>query len=195
LGGEQTHKDFYLYADEFQSFAGTSVGTWRELLSRGRKYNLSLTLAHQYPTQIPTALQDEIFGNVSSMVIFSLGGKDANAVKRELLHRDEKGEIKPIPAPLIVEQKIGHAFIKLGGGRAVGVQTQKPYSVQNPERAQGIIKSSWEHYKREEPQTPQKKQQEPTPRQKPPEAREMRPKPPIPQPEPPPPPPEDEFLE
>ena len=46
-----SHKPFYLYADEFQSFAGVAQGTWRELLSRGRKYGLCLTLAHQFPAQ------------------------------------------------------------------------------------------------------------------------------------------------
>src|SRR5206468_2982212 len=48
-GGEE----FFLYCDEFQSFSGDSERVWRELLSRGRKYGLALTLANQYPGQLP----------------------------------------------------------------------------------------------------------------------------------------------
>lgn len=66
---------FYLYCDEFQTFAGFAEGVWRELLSRGRKYGLALTLAHQFPAQLPGALQEEIFGNVNSMISFALGNK------------------------------------------------------------------------------------------------------------------------
>ena len=81
--GERT--PFYLYADEFQTFAGVAEGTWRELLSRGRRYGLALTLAHQFPSQLPEGLRDEIFGNIASLVAFGLSAKDAQAIRKEFL--------------------------------------------------------------------------------------------------------------
>ena len=79
-----------------------------ELLSRGRKYQLGLVLAHQYPAQLPTGVQDEILGNVHSIVAFGLGGKDAQVIRRELLEDNpEKGELAPISATRLIDQKIG----------------------------------------------------------------------------------------
>jgi hypothetical protein len=146
-GGPQ--ESFYLYADEFQSFAGVAEGTWRELLSRGRKYGLCLTLAHQFPAQLPTGLQDEIFGNVNSLVAFALGAKDAEAVRRELLRKVYRGSeerIEPIPAAALIELGIGEAYVKFAGGRAVKIITPPPLSIPDPYRAETVIAKSCERY-------------------------------------------------
>src|SRR6185295_2717304 len=79
---EAERKPFYLYADEFQTFAGVSEETWRELLARGRRYGVGLTLANQHPSQLPLGLQHEIFGNVASLVALNVSARDANAVRK-----------------------------------------------------------------------------------------------------------------
>jgi len=148
--GASDAEDFYLHCDEFQSFAGVSESLWRELLSRGRKYGLALTLANQYPGQLPPPLQAEIFGNVNSLVAFALGRKDADAVRRELLmRRVSKGEekIEPVPAESLLELPVGSAIAKYGGGRAVRLSMPLPLRASD-KHAERIMRESWQKYQR-----------------------------------------------
>ena len=140
VGGAAT-APFFLYCDEFQSFAGTAEQTWRELLSRGRKYGVGLTLAHQYPAQLPQGVRQEIFGNVGSMVSFKLGARDAKVLRSELLVPSEKG-LTPIPATDLLERNVGEAVMRLAGGHAVVVKTPPPVAIPSPRRANKIVFSS-----------------------------------------------------
>ena len=74
--------DFYLYLDEFQTFATLSHTT---MLSEVRKYGLSAVLAHQYLGQLDPLVHDAVLGNVGSMFVFRIGGKDAAVFARELV--------------------------------------------------------------------------------------------------------------
>lgn len=67
-------RDFYLYIDEFQNFATESFAV---ILSEARKYKLSLIVANQYTTQLDEKIRDAIFGNVGTIVSFTLGYDDA----------------------------------------------------------------------------------------------------------------------
>ena len=67
-------RPFYLYADEFQNFASESFST---ALSESRKYGLSLTLAHQYSTQMPKQLMSAVLGNTGTTIAFRVGAEDA----------------------------------------------------------------------------------------------------------------------
>jgi CxxC-x17-CxxC domain-containing protein len=77
---EEARKDFYLYVDEFQNFATESFAT---ILSEARKYRLDLILAHQYITQMVEPVRDAVFGNVGTMIIFRVGGYDAEFIEKE----------------------------------------------------------------------------------------------------------------
>jgi len=81
---EEERKDFYLYVDEFQNFATDSFAN---ILSEARKYRLNLTVAHQYTAQlrvgVSTVVRDAVFGNVGTMVIFRVGGEDADFLEKE----------------------------------------------------------------------------------------------------------------
>lgn len=131
---------FALYTDEFQSFAGHAGATWRELLSRSRKYGVGLTVAHQYPAQLPQEVRQEIFGNVASMVSFRVGAKDANLLRHELLVPSEKG-IGPLEAPKLLERSVGEAVMRLGGGHAVVVKTPPPFHAPMNQAANLIARS------------------------------------------------------
>lgn len=148
LSANKSHSPFYLYADEFQSFAGVSEGTWRELLSRGRKYGLCLTLAHQYPAQLPTGLQDEILGNVNSILAFGLGGKDAQVMRREFLQRssDRADGLELIPEAALIDLSPGEAYAKVAGGHAIKIRTPAPLRTANVRRAEDIVAVSWTRY-------------------------------------------------
>jgi hypothetical protein len=148
--GASDAEDFYLHCDEFQSFAGVSESLWRELLSRGRKYGLALTLANQYPGQLPPPLQAEIFGNVNSLVTFALGRKDADAVRKELLmRRVSKGEekIEPLPPENLLELPVGRAIAKYGGGRAVRLSMPPPLRA-SERQTERMMRASWQKYQR-----------------------------------------------
>lgn len=77
---QHERKPFFLYADEFQSFA---TSTFAGILSESRKYRLGLILAHQYLTQLPDAVRDAVFGNVGSLLAFTIGPDDARFLERE----------------------------------------------------------------------------------------------------------------
>lgn len=71
---------FYLYVDEFQSFANESFA---DILSEARKYKLSLTVAHQYIEQMSDEVRAAVFGNVGTMVSFRVGAYDAEVLEKE----------------------------------------------------------------------------------------------------------------
>ncbi|MDQ3817776.1 MAG: type IV secretion system DNA-binding domain-containing protein, partial [Acidobacteriota bacterium] len=72
---------YYLYVDEFQNFTSTA---FERILSEARKYQLCLTLAHQFVSQLDDAQRKAIFGNVGTAVTFALGAEDANALKYQI---------------------------------------------------------------------------------------------------------------
>ena len=67
-------RPFYLYIDEFQNFATKSFAT---ILSEARKYKLSLILANQFTSQLDEDIKNAIFGNVWSIISFTLWYDDA----------------------------------------------------------------------------------------------------------------------
>ncbi|MEI8061993.1 MAG: type IV secretory system conjugative DNA transfer family protein [bacterium] len=71
---------FYLYVDEFQSFANESFA---DILSEARKYKLSLTIAHQYIEQMPDEVRAAVFGNVGTMITFRVGATDGEVLEKE----------------------------------------------------------------------------------------------------------------
>lgn len=72
--------NFYLYVDEFQSFANKSFA---DILSEARKYKLSLNITHQYIEQMAEEVRAAVFGNVGTMVSFRVGSYDAEVLEKE----------------------------------------------------------------------------------------------------------------
>ncbi len=99
---EVDRRDFYLYVDEFQNFATESFAN---ILSEARKYHLSLTVAHQYITQMEEEVRDAVFGNVGTLVTFRVGAEDAEFL--------EKWYAPDFMAPDIVNLGKREMYIKL----------------------------------------------------------------------------------
>jgi hypothetical protein len=78
--GEKELPPFYLYIDEFQNITTDSIST---ILSEARKYKLSLTIAHQFITQLEEKIRDAVFGNVGSLGVFRVGIEDAEFLKKQ----------------------------------------------------------------------------------------------------------------
>lgn len=72
--------NFYLYVDEFQSFANESFA---DILSEARKYKLNLTIAHQYIEQMSEEVRAAVFGNVGTTIAFRVGAFDAEVLEKE----------------------------------------------------------------------------------------------------------------
>jgi len=72
--------NFYMYVDEFQSFANESFA---DILSEARKYRLALVVAHQYIKQMDEKVADAVFGNVGTQIMFRVGAPDAEVLEKE----------------------------------------------------------------------------------------------------------------
>lgn len=77
---ENERREFYLYVDEFQNFATES---FNQILSEARKFNVSLTIAHQYIDQLTENIRKTAFGNVGSIICFRVGSEDAHFLSKE----------------------------------------------------------------------------------------------------------------
>ncbi len=69
---------FYLYADEFQLFADERFA---EILAEARKFNLSVTMAHQYINQLPPTVLSAVLGNVGTIIALRVGAVDAQSLE------------------------------------------------------------------------------------------------------------------
>ena len=72
---------FYLYIDEFQSFATDALAS---ILAEARKYGLALVLAHQYLDQLTDEIRQSVFGNAGNLIAFRVGQTDARILEDEL---------------------------------------------------------------------------------------------------------------
>jgi hypothetical protein len=72
---------FGLFVDEVQDFAAAPI-PWEEMFAQGRKYGLSLSVAHQNLGQLPKELREVILANARSKVVFTLSAGDAKVMER-----------------------------------------------------------------------------------------------------------------
>lgn len=77
-----SRRHHWVYMDEFQNFTTLSIAN---MLSELRKYNVGLTMAHQYLTQLQPDVRDAVIGNAGTLISFRLGGHDAPIIAREFL--------------------------------------------------------------------------------------------------------------
>ncbi|MFH1679693.1 MAG: type IV secretion system DNA-binding domain-containing protein [Candidatus Eisenbacteria bacterium] len=79
---EEARRPFYLYIDEFHNFITPTMET---ILSGGRKYRLSLVLAHQMLQQLASRDPDVLNGvltNPGTRVCYRLGEQDAKVLEK-----------------------------------------------------------------------------------------------------------------
>ncbi len=136
---EEERRDFYLYVDEFQNFATISFAN---ILSEARKYRLSLTLGHQYITQMEEEVRDAVFGNVGTLVVFRVGAEDAEFLEREFTPE--------FLATDLVNLAKYNVYLKLMingvAGRPFSAETLAPFPLPEESYKEKIIKASRERY-------------------------------------------------
>jgi len=114
---EEQREDFHLYIDEFQNF---TTDAFDSIVSEARKYRLSLIIAHQYLDQLSGKVRKAILGNVGNLVMFTLGGADAEMLSIET---------QPFNAQTLREQARGDMLIRY----------VKDGISREPERLAGIV--------------------------------------------------------
>lgn len=105
---------FALYIDEFQNVTTDSIPG---ILSESRKYNLSLTIAHQYLGQVDEKIRSAVFGNVGSLAVFRVGEEDGEFFEKQFA--------PTFKAPDFISIENRNAYLKI---LAHGVP-QKPFNI------------------------------------------------------------------
>jgi hypothetical protein len=131
--------NFYLYVDEFQSFANESFA---DILSEARKYKLNLTIAHQYIEQMSDEVRAAVFGNVGTMVSFRVGSYDAEVLEREFAPTFTSEDIVNLGAFQIYLRLMIDGI----GSKPFSARTMPPLEKQDITFADDIITSSREKY-------------------------------------------------
>lgn len=109
---EAVRRDFFLYLDEFQTFATKSLTA---MLSELRKYRVSLVLANQYLAQLDPEIRQAILGNVGTLVSFRVGPTDARILAREFEPEFTAADLTSLPnheiyVRLMVEGTVARPF-------------------------------------------------------------------------------------
>lgn len=74
---EDERRDFFVFVDEFPTFATLSFAN---MLAELRKYRVSLTLVNQHLSQLEIPVREAVLGNVGTIISFRLGPNDAEAI-------------------------------------------------------------------------------------------------------------------
>jgi type IV secretory pathway TraG/TraD family ATPase VirD4 len=118
---EERRRDFYLYLDEFQTFATKNLTA---MLSELRKYRVSLVLANQYLDQLDPEIRHAILGNVGTLISFRVGPTDARILAHEFEPEFAANDLTNLPnheiyVRLMVDGSVSRPFsgetVKLGG--------------------------------------------------------------------------------
>jgi hypothetical protein len=109
---EEQRRDFYVYLDEYPTFATHSLAG---MLSELRKMRVSLLLANQYQTQVDEEIADAIVGNVGTIVSFRVGPKDAAFLAKEFYPVFEPIDLLNLPnhnimVKLMIDRAVSRPF-------------------------------------------------------------------------------------
>ena len=125
---EERRRDFFLYLDEFQTFATLSLAN---MLSELRKYRVNLVLAHQYLSQLEPEIRDAVLGNAGTLMTFRLGARDAGVLARELAPTFEPEDLLRLPNFNI--------YLKL----MIDGEPSKPFSAETIASSDSLMRSSF----------------------------------------------------
>ncbi len=100
---KENRKPFNLYVDEFQNFA---TPDFAQMLSEVRKYNVSLTLANQFISQLDEQVRDAIMGNVGTLMSYRVGMQDASILAKEFDPVFNETDLTNVPAQVVYTKTI-----------------------------------------------------------------------------------------
>lgn len=91
---ESRRNPIRLYVDEFEHFGMKDFET---ILAEGRRFGLSLVLAHQTLAQITPKMRSMILGNVGTKVVFRSGRDDGSVLSRDLFGNPSAYDFTELP--------------------------------------------------------------------------------------------------
>jgi len=126
---------FHIYCDEAHRFLTDAV---EDLIAETRKFNVSLTLAHQFLSQFGTRQADSLL-NVGSTIIFNVDTKNASRLRKDL---QDKVEIEEL-----ITLEVGRAIARIDT-QVVRVKTHYPLEIPENHCRERIIAQSHARYYR-----------------------------------------------
>jgi hypothetical protein len=141
MGRSTQSRPFYLYADEFQTFADERFS---ELLAEARKFGLSLTLAHQYTSQLPISVLQGVLGNVGTVVAFRGGPHDAETLAPLFQPHFTQRDLTSLPNFRAYARSQGAL-----GATPFSIDVQAPPPILDPQRRETLTQMSRLKYGRE----------------------------------------------
>ena len=135
---------FSLYVDEVQDFASAPI-PWDEMFAQGRKYGLSLTVAHQNLDQLERKLREVVLANARSKAVFALSASDARVLERLFEPALTAADLQALDPYAIA------ALVALDNG-----STSRPVTLKTPpppeptDSAVAVRRASREHYARKQ---------------------------------------------
>lgn len=131
----ETLRPFHIFCDEAHRFMTDAM---EDLIAETRKYNVSLTLAHQYLSQFSRAKVDAL-SSVGSSIIFNVDTRDAQHMRKDLQGLVDVDDL--------ITLGVGQAIAKIDS-RVVRVRTSPPRTDLSESRRQEIIAASRAKYYR-----------------------------------------------
>lgn len=138
---EDARIPFYLYIDEFQSFATDALAA---ILAEARKYGLVLTIAHQYLEQLPDSIRQSVFGNAGNLITFRVGQRDARILEEEFGGNVKVGNLVSLGKHEIYARLLDHGRSQ----EPFQGRTMPPIHATRPARLDAIVRHSRERYGR-----------------------------------------------
>lgn len=141
---------FHLYVDEFEFF---QTSDFDQILSFAGGYGLRLTLANQFIGQLDQNIQQSIFGNVGSFIVFCVSPQDAKHFKHiAWTSAGEWGGQIPVDLANLPKYR---ALYKIAGQQPVVKDIPKPAGYSGHSHAAYIRKHTLETYGVESSRDPQ----------------------------------------
>lgn len=135
---EDQRRNFHIVIDEAQNFGTQTIAA---LLSEGRKYGLTLTIATQYLAALDERTRAALLGNVGTLMCFRLGSDDA-----EVLAPRFNRPHQPYNPHALQELERGQALVH--GADADAMLVHIPAPPTNGRAADAVKKQSHRHYTR-----------------------------------------------
>lgn len=127
------HAPFHICCDEAHRFLTDAM---EDLIAETRKFNVSLTLAHQYMSQFATRKMDALSG-VATTIIYNVDTKDAGHLKKDLRGLVDVEDL--------ITLEVGQAIARIGND-VVRLRTHRPSAVPQDHHRDKIIAHSRAHY-------------------------------------------------
>ena len=105
-----------LIVDEFETMASEA---FESIIAEGRRFGLSLVLAHQNLAQLDRKLRDIVRNNVHVQLYFQTGAPDAADLASEIITTGPKERVRTS----IISQQVGEAFVVRRGFPSLQVST------------------------------------------------------------------------